>query len=280
MRFATLSLAAILVLCHSPGIGGQDAPGVPDIRQQLLTSQNVEEEYLILVSLPEGYAASQREYPVLYVLDAEKSFGLARDVADWLSFRREVPRMIVVGISYGESTEAWWQKRSRDLTPSQDESKIWGEWPLAGGADAFRQFLRAELIPYVEREYRADGNRALVGLSLGGLFGAYDLLSPDRLFHRYILVSPAFPWNYDEILKTEASFSESSTSLPAIVYSALGTADEEATIQSWHRFNAQITGREYEGLSFFPETFEGETHLSVFPVALTHGLKWAFQPSR
>ena len=279
MRSATLFLASILVLCHSPGIGAQDAPGVPDIRQHLLTSENVDEEYLILVSLPDGYSTSQREYPVLYVLDAEKSFGLARDVADWLSFRREVPRMIVVGISYGESTEAWWQKRTRDLAPSQDESKIWGEWPLAGGADAFRRFLGAELIPLIEREYRADGSRALVGLSLGGVFGAYDLFSPDRLFNRYILVSPAFPWNYDEILKTEASFSESSTSLPATVYSALGTEDEEVTIQSWHLFNAQIMGREYEDLSFLPETFEGETHLSVFPVALTHGLKWAFRQS-
>ena len=61
MRFSSLVLASILLLCHSRGLGAQDALGVPDIRQHLLTSQNVEEEYLILVSLPDGYSASRRE---------------------------------------------------------------------------------------------------------------------------------------------------------------------------------------------------------------------------
>jgi len=135
-----------------------------------------------------------------------------------------VPRMIVVGILYGESAEAWWQKRSRDLSPSIDESEIWGPWPLAGGADSFRKFLSAELFPLIEGNYRTRPDRSYLGLSFGGLFGAYDLLSTDRLFQQYILVSSAFPWNYDEILRTEESFSQKSTALEATVYSAIGTA--------------------------------------------------------
>lgn len=277
MRWTTIGALSLALLSLVPECQAQVRPGVPEIRHHVLSSKNVDEEYAILVSLPEGYAASQARYPVLYVLDAEKSFGLARDVVDWLSWANEMPRMIVVGIAYGETSRDWWQKRSRDLTPSPDRSKIWGEWPLAGGADAFRSFLSLELFPLIEREYRANGDRGLVGLSLGGLFGAYDLLRSDRLFGRYLLVSPAYAWDHDAILKNEAELSGRATALPAAVYSAIGTDDEEAVKEPWQRFNAQLTGRTYDGLRFQSEVFQGETHISVFPIALTHGLKWLFQ---
>lgn len=277
MRWLTLSALCLAWVSSAPPCVAQGPPGVPELRHHLLYSKGVDEEYSILVSLPDGYAASEGVYPVLYVLDAEKSFGLARDVVDWLSWAEEMPRMIVVGISYGEGTADWWQKRSRDLTPWPDRSKIWGDWPLAGGADAFRRFLSDELFPFIESQYRAGSNRVLVGLSLGGLFGAYDLFSPDRLFSRYLLVSPAYAWDYEAILRSEADFGAGSDSLPVGVYSAVGTEDEQAVIEPWKRFNAQLESRVYLGLRFRAEAFEGETHISVFPVALTHGLKWLFK---
>ncbi|NJD18125.1 MAG: alpha/beta hydrolase [Gemmatimonadetes bacterium] len=280
MRCLTIPALCLAWLATALPCPAQDRPGVPDLRHHLLQSKNVDEEYSILVSLPEGYAASERTYPVLYVLDAEKSFGLARDVVDWLSWAREMPRMIVVGISYGEGTAEWWQKRSRDLTSRQDRSKLWGEWPLAGGADAFRRFLSGELFPLIESQYRAGPDRVLVGLSFGGLFGAYDLLSPDRLFGRYLLVSPGYAWDYEAILGTESAFSAGSSALPAVVYTAIGTEDEPAVVEPWRRFNAQLEARSYAGLRFHAEEFEGETHISVFPVALAHGLKWIFLDGR
>ena len=170
MRGAAPLIAAGILLLASQA-RAQDASRIPDIREHLLSSENVDQEYLIQVALPDGYAESEREYPVLYVTDGEKSFGLARDVSAWLAHGREVPRMIVVGISYGESAEAWWQKRSRDLSPSKDESEIWGPWPMAGGADSFRKFLSAELFPLIEETYRTRSDRSYVGLSFGGLFG-------------------------------------------------------------------------------------------------------------
>jgi predicted alpha/beta superfamily hydrolase len=276
MRWTTIGALSLALCSPASPCQAQEWSGVPELRHHLMSSTNVDQEYSILVSLPEGYTASQNSYPVIYVLDAEKSFGLARDVADWLSWAREMPRTIVVGIAYGGSTQEWWQKRSRDLAPWPDRSKVWGEWPLAGGSEAFRRFLSLELIPFIEGEYRASADRVLVGISLGGLFGAYDLLSPDRLFGRYLLVSPAYAWDHDGILQMEADYSGRSTSLPASVYSAIGAEDEEAVREPWHRFNAQFAGRGYTGLRFHTEVFEDETHVSTFPVALTHGLKWLF----
>jgi len=67
--------------------------------------------------------------------------------------------------------------------------KIWGEWPLAGGADNFKKFMQEELVPFIDSNYRTVKNdRTIAGLSFGGLFAAYVLFAEPSLFQRYILI--------------------------------------------------------------------------------------------
>jgi len=44
------------------------------------------EKYIIQVGLPIDYKSSNKSYPVLYVLDGDKSFGMAKEITDWLSW--------------------------------------------------------------------------------------------------------------------------------------------------------------------------------------------------
>ena len=81
------------------------------IRSESVTGEN----YLIQVGLPAGYSRSNASYPVLYVLDGEKSFGMTKEIADWLVWSKEIKDIIVVGISYGKGSAAWWEKRARGL---------------------------------------------------------------------------------------------------------------------------------------------------------------------
>ena len=136
-----------------------------------LQSTHVSDDFVINIHLPQSYETSGQAYPVLFVLDRDKSSGMARDISDWLAWSGEIPEQIVVVISYGASLEDWWNKRSRDLTPSMDSTKVWGEFPLAGGAEAFRLFIRQELIAFVDTNYRTDADRTVAGVSFGGLFG-------------------------------------------------------------------------------------------------------------
>jgi uncharacterized protein len=160
----------------------------------------VDQTYHIQVALPDAYADGTRSFPVVYVLDAERSFGMAADVARWLRFERVLPDVIVVGIAYGEGVAAWWQKRSRDYTPGPDRSRVWGDWPLAGGAGSFADCLEQELIPLIDGAYRTvPGDRTIVGLSFGGLFGAHLLFTRPHLFSRYVLVGPALAWDHQRV---------------------------------------------------------------------------------
>jgi predicted alpha/beta superfamily hydrolase len=67
------------------------------------------------------------------------------------------------------------------------------------GAHDYLAFVERELIPYIEARYRADPQRrALGGHSLGGLFGAYALLTKPELFQHYILSSPSL-WFHENV---------------------------------------------------------------------------------
>lgn len=270
---ARLPTAPILVLLSALSFGHARAQRIPLMEEHSLRAESVDEEYVIQIGLPDGYAEDSRRYPVVYVLDAEKSFGLVRDVVDWLSWAGEIPPMVVVGISYGEDRDAWWSKRSRDLTPSPDRSRTWGEWPLAGGAAEFRAFLAHELIPFVDSTYRVTSERTLVGLSFGGLFGAYDLLHADRSFGRYLLVSPAFAWDHEMILELQARFRRAHEEMPIALYVAVGDRDEAVILDSWERWNEALARSAFSGLWYVTEKIAGETHISVFPPAVTRGLK-------
>lgn len=243
-----------------------------------LRSRFIDQEYQLQVYLPPTYSDPSQSFPVLYLLDADKSFGMAKDILEWLNWSQEIPELIIVGIAYGEGTPQWWQKRSRDYTPSQDSARTWGEWPLAGGGEAFLQFIAQELIPFVEATFRTQGNdRAMVGLSFGGLFAAYVLLTQPELFNRYIMVSPALLWDNKAIFRFEELFSRSHDTLHASVYSAVGELDDRETfISPWQEFFDIVETRRYKDLSLTAEVVARETHISVYPVGLTRGLKVVF----
>jgi predicted alpha/beta superfamily hydrolase len=240
-----------------------------------LRSQFIDQEYRLQVYLPPTYSDLSKSFPVIYLLDSDKSFGMAKDIVEWLNWFQEIQGVIIVSIAYGERPAPWWQKRSRDYTPWKDRTQIWGEWPLAGGGDAFLQFIAQELIPFVDSTFRTLRNdRVLVGLSFGGLFAVYSLLTLPELFNRYIIISPALLWDAKEIFKYEEAFYKNNDSLPVNVYSAIGDHDDiEKIIDPWQEFFLIIEGRQYKDFKLTTELAAGETHISVYPLGLTRGLK-------
>ena len=270
----------LLVLATAAGVygaeTGQSALPVTVVRsaQYRLESVSVGDAFVIQVRMPESYANSKKQYPVLYVLDGDKCFGLAADIADWLAWAKEAPEIIVVGIAYGQGLDDWWQKRSRDFTPTKDASKLWGEWPLAGGAAKFQEFLADELFPFIENHYRArPDDRAIAGISLGGLFGAFNLFTRPSLFNRYILISPAFVWDNRRLWQYEAAYQAKSKALSATVFSAVGDEDDPTIVTPWDEFNRLLDGRHYAGLRWLVRRYPGESHVSVLPGALSRGIR-------
>lgn len=269
-------IASLLTLC-APIVQAQPGAVLPNTRAEVLASASVRDSFRISIGLPAAYARdSLRRYPVLYVLDADKSFGLARDAADWLAWAGEAEPIIVVGIGYHSG---WWAKRARDMTFSRDRGRVWGDFPSAGGGDAFLEFLTAELAPYIERTYRADSTRrALAGLSFGGLFAVEALLRRPEFLSGLLVVAPALAWDSSAVVRREATL-PATTTLRARVYTAIGEHDDPHVPAPWHAFLPRLKARESGQFSVVSEVLPGETHISAWPVGLTRGLRTLFPPT-
>ena len=274
--FVLMILAVTSVVARSQP--GRDPVQLTNTTVHVFPAKAVKDTFQIVVALPSSYATSSNALPVVYLLDSDKSFGMARDVVNWLSWARELPQVIVVGISYGGTTKQWWDKRTRDYLPTRDTSGIWGsKWPYAGGGESFREFLKDELFPFIEGTYRVVPNdRAIVGISFGGVFASYVLFTDPAMFNRYVISGPALPWDNRRIFSYEKEFFARIKEIPAKVFTSVGSKDSDDILQSWHDLNAVIASRKYNGLIWIQHVFPDETHFSVFPAALTRGLSTVF----
>ena len=100
------------------------------------------ERYFIQVALPRSYSDSSEVYPVLYIMDADGSFGTCTEITRLLALGEEVPEMIIVGIAYQASLEEYLFNRRRDYTPTAVD-----RYAGSGGGEKFLKFIQEELIP-------------------------------------------------------------------------------------------------------------------------------------
>ena len=237
-------------------------------------SKIVGDRFLIQTFIPDQKEIPVDSLPIVFVLDADMSFGLVYDIVSWLQWGGEIPAVAVVGISYGTGQKDWWAKRSRDFSESKDATKLWGDWPLAGGAANFKKFIEEELFQLLKTEYNLKGDsKTIIGLSFGGLFCTDVLFSKPELFDNYIILGPALLWNNKEIFNQESKYSENHSAINANVFSAIGKLHNEDITKPWVEFVSQIKSRDYKGLTINTWVIEDETHLSMLPVSVTRGLK-------
>ncbi len=125
-------------------------------------------------------------WPVLIVLDGERYFTTAAEMAQRLSNRtaktRIVP-MIVVGIAPAESDD---RVAAYAFTAGEGVDSPLGEKVL--------ERIRTELLPILSGEGADIGRVTLAGHSMSGLF-ALEAMSRGAGFDRYAAISPSLWWN-------------------------------------------------------------------------------------
>ena len=150
------------------------------------------------IYLPEGYKKEDSiKYPVIYLLDgsADEDFIHVTGLIQFNNFSwiNRVPKSIVVGIDNVD--------RRRDFTfPSTiKEEQDW--YKTAGKSAAFISFIENELQPFIEKKYKGNGERMLIGQSLGGLLATEILFKKPYLFNKYLIISPSLWWDDGSLLK-------------------------------------------------------------------------------
>jgi hypothetical protein len=177
------------------------------------------EKRILNIYLPEGYDKNDTiKYPVTYLLDgsADEDFihvvGLYQfNTFSWIN---RVPQSIVVGIATVD--------RRRDFTFPTTIEEDKKRYPATGHSDKFMAFIEKELQPFIEKKYKGNSAKTIIGQSLGGLLAAEILLKKPTLFNKYIIISPSLWWDNGSLLNFSSDSLWKSTLQNTDIYIGVG----------------------------------------------------------
>jgi uncharacterized protein len=221
-----------------------------------------------------------KHYPVVYVLDGDAHFLSTVGMIQQLSQANGnsiLPEMIVVGI---ENTD-----RQRDLTPflatPDDNIK----------KNPFVNFLEAELLPYVDKNYNTAPYSILIGHSLGGLTAIDILTHSPTLFNAYLAIDPSMWYEDEKFLNNTISqipnknlqgtrlFIGTANTMPkGMTLANLGKdkSTETQHIRSIFKLDKFIKSHTHTGLKYALKYYEHESHISVPLISEYDGLRFIF----
>lgn len=264
-----LSLVTFLSIYLLPSqVQANDVPAAlkPIIigEQTSIYSKVLNEERQLLIHLPESYHSSgDRKYPVLYTLDGNTHFKHITGTVDWLSRNTgRIPQMIVVAIVNTD--------RRRDMTTAYNE----------GGADKFRQFIKEELIPHIDQQYRTHSFRILAGHSMAGFFTLDTLLKDPTLFKGYIAMSPWFLQDDDKqhLVKQSAKKLNATQYTPRFLFASIG--DEPRLKPLFDHFIKVLDQFAPQQLHWQSQFYPLDNHMSVPSNTMNNALQAFFVEQR
>lgn len=243
---------------------------------RFMWSQNTGVGHKLYVALPKSYHKSTRSYPLVILLDADYSFPIAKGVAEHLGDRKGLPEVLIVAIGYAGSPQ-YRVNRTRDYTPTRSEVGYAKEvQDKSGGGASFRSYLLQELIPTMKTDYRVDPTDiTLVGHSYGGLFAAFLLLADSLPVQKLLLVSPSL-WYDKRWIVTQSKHVKGDPTRRLSVYVASGAQEKGicADVKSFLPELKRLAGPDGRLLA---EELQDEDHDTVFPAALSRGLRYLFE---
>jgi len=254
----------------------------PQIQVIPIKDTQTERNYELYIELPEDYAENTtKTYPVLYYTDAKWHLEILSSCQEFI-----LEDVILVGISYQldinedlKNEIGAHVSRFRDYSISKHSNPEIQEKYQLGQANNHLDFIRNDVITYVDNTYRTDSNsRTYFGYSLSGEFGAYILMTQPDTFNNYIIGSPTVRGEVDYLTELNTKFgpyepSNRNSSLNANVFIAYGSLENDTVTEPMEAFVTLLNDRRDTGLSVYKEVIDGN-HSTAFPMTAVRSAAW------
>lgn len=279
----TTFLILILLLVFSYKGSAQRAEPINSDQGEVITlhSKILGEDRQIMIYTPADSINPETRYPVVYILDPDNHFRIMVEYSKYLSHEkvRSAPPLIVVGIMHND--------RIRDLTPSPTKYDYSGKldtsanfsFKNSGGNEKLFEFVKREVIPYVNENYKTQPFKIFAGHSFGALTTINCLINHRDLFNAYIAVSPSFWWDRKYLLKLASEKLSEMTSSKMLFFSdgneglSPGSSFHSDVLQ----FDSLLKKRELKGLDFEYIHYPLESHMTVPIKSYYDGLRFIFR---
>ena len=144
-------------------------------------SEELQDIRNIKIHIPKGYELDTiTNYPLTIVLDSEYLFDLYVGNSKLFSHTDKAPKQIVVGIEME-------QTRLKDA--AIDETR---KSSLTADSRSFIKFIKDELLPFVEGNYKTSPFLTIVGNGISANLLTHFLRDETPLFNSYVCLNPTF----------------------------------------------------------------------------------------
>ncbi len=186
---------------------------------RVLRSTVLKEDRTLNIYLPATYDTS-KTYPVIYVLDGSmnEDFLHVTGLVQFFNMTFSMPDCIIVGIANVD--------RRRDFSFPTEIKELKTKYPTTGHSEAFIRFMETELLPFINKQYKTNNTRYLIGQSLGGLLATEILLKKSALFSHYLIVSPSLWWDDESLLKAAPALLSKQDLSRTFVYLSVGKGED------------------------------------------------------
>jgi len=223
-------------------------------------------DYTINVALPYDYDTNGADYATIYVLDGEENFNYVAEQCERISGDASTQNVLVVSIGYGND-------RAIDYTPETADG-------TGGRAEQFMLFIRDELIPRIESDYRADTSREgriILGHSFGGLLAAYAFTNHNNVFSNYLMLSPSLWYDEQVLLRLEQNNRLHNANNHHLIYLGLGELERAGNmLASFEAFHQRLENH-YPGISLARHLAPHQDHVGSKKPNIIQGLQFYFQ---
>jgi len=269
-------LASINVVAEETTAPVYPAHTIPNSQLRVLPKSSTGRQYQLHISLPENYSKeTNKRYPVVFVTDGYWDFVKLDAIKGSLRYDKYVPEFIIVGLGYPGENLNYGELRNWELAPVPFNN----DTKNTGHAADFLNTLEAEIIPYVDREFRTDpAHRVLGGASLGGLFTLYAMYTKPELFSGYMAVTPAVAAGKEWLLGYEEAFVKSGRTPKGRLFVSMGGNEWPNFVASILRYNARVSSRKHPDLAYQFKVIEGARHAGMQMESYVRGLTFIFAP--
>jgi uncharacterized protein len=244
-----------------------------------IESKELAEKRILNIYLPEGYKQNDTvKYPVIYLLDgsADEDFIHIVGLVQFNSFEwiNQIPKSIVVGVATVD--------RRRDFTFATTIEEDKKKYSTTGHSDKFINFIENELQPFIDKTYKTNKSKTIIGQSLGGLLATEILLKKPALFNKYIIISPSLWWNNGSLLQQDIKILETNINQLTDIYVGVGKEGLTPTViprvmeVDANLLAEKLKAAKSKNIKVFFDYLPQEDHATIMHQAVSNSFKFLF----
>ena len=265
-----------ILICILASCVGMDAQETMRVETHRFNSPDFPFEREIFVCTPQYYDEhDQSEIDVIYVFDSQwrSHFALVYGLLAEIQVEGEdnIP-FIVVGIPSPTSKDYC---RSNDFLPVPTTVEY--QSPYYGNYENFKKFIREDVTPYIDANYRTSGHTLAIGHSLGASFVLNALVS-EGLFDDYFALSPNFMEDNNKFADDFMNY-DFNNGKPRFMFLTMAnetfvdTDGRERWRAAWDLVKSHIENTEYpDYIKMFVMEYPDYSHMRSYVECLMDGL--------